>query len=211
MSNRSSRPRGSVWRSAQAPTSISPVTDASDAYKDKGVQFVRSVAMIDASCIVVIDQVHSENEHTLDLAMHLAGKWETTPGTPWPAPNKSGYSVLQDLTAGDVHEPITLRTKFARDRVAALTLSGDEPTQMITGTGVGETTRDRIPIALFRRRAKSTTFVWSIAVDGSPVQILLHTDGSGNTSVTVPRGGKSFELSVPPIGSGQLFKISSGS
>src|SRR5206468_2144778 len=53
------------------------------------------------------------------------------------------------------------------------TLAGDTPTEIITGTGVGETTTDRIPIAVFRRRATSTAYVWAIAINSDAPKIAI--------------------------------------
>jgi hypothetical protein len=167
------------------------ITDAGDAFKDLHLRFIRSVAMVDPNLIVVVDQIRADEEHTLDLAAHLSGKWnsaspggpaeERTSTHPWKAPDKSGYRVLEALTSRTAASGITLRTQTRNDLSACLTLAGDTPTEVITGTGVGETTEDRIPIAILRRRAKSTAYVWAISL-GAPATLTVQP-------VSDPTGG----------------------
>jgi hypothetical protein len=143
------------------------VTDAGPIYKDANVRFVRSVAMINPNLIVVIDQIHADAEHTLDLAVHVSGAWTDVPaGKPWPAPQVPGYRVLEDLQTRPAGE-LVARAELAPNHHTCITLAGNESSEIITGTGVGETTKDRVPIAIFRRHAKSTTYVWAIALDGT--------------------------------------------
>jgi hypothetical protein len=52
-----------------------------------------------------------------------------------------------------------------------LTLLNPVTTELITGTGVGESTQDRIPIALLRRRAKNTCYVWALSLNGKPLDL----------------------------------------
>jgi hypothetical protein len=183
------------------------VTDAGDAFKDNGVQFIRSVAMIDPNCIVVIDRIHSDMEHTLDLAVHVTGEWDALAGAPWQAPKAAGYSVLNDLTTRTIHEPLTLRSHFGRERVATITLAANEPTEVITGTGVGETTQDRVPIALLRRRAANTVYVWAIALDGSTPQLQVKFDTPEQVRVSVQRGDAHVDLLASPSGTSEPLKI----
>jgi hypothetical protein len=161
------------------------VTDAGDIDKDSPVHFTRSIAMIDPNTIVVIDQIRAEKEHTYDLALHFTGKWtDLLDGRAWSAPKKNGYSVLDDLTTRTIHDATTLTVTFTvtppnnskpnRSQsvgLEKLTLLNPEETELITGTGVGESTRDRVPIALLRRRAKNTCYIWGLSLIGKPLDL----------------------------------------
>ena len=70
------------------------------------------------------------------------------------------------------------------DWPVAIRLAGVEPTEVITATGVGKSTEDRIPLAIFRRVARKTTYVWSISLDGSAVPLdFQESDGVVNVAV----------------------------
>ncbi len=66
------------------------ITDAGDAYKDRDLRFIRSVAMVDSNLVVVIDQIQSEKQHTLDLAVHVNGKWDANLSSRTPSPGTPG-------------------------------------------------------------------------------------------------------------------------
>jgi hypothetical protein len=54
---------------------------------------------------------------------------------------------------------------------------------VITATGVGKSTEDRIPMAIFRRVAQNTTYVWTVSSD--PVDLTFQEDSGGIVSVVV--------------------------
>jgi hypothetical protein len=161
------------------------VTDAGPIYKDANVRFVRSVAMVNPNLIVVIDQIDADAEHTYDLALHLNGKWTDLPeGKPWDAPKVPGYRVLNDLTVRPAEVFTSLRTALPSHNTTIALLNG-EPTEIITGSGVGETTEDRVPIAILRRHAKSTAYVWAISLDGAVLKMSVVSPPNGALEVHV--------------------------
>lgn len=153
------------------------MTDAGDIYP--GVRFVRAVAMVSENVIVFVDRVTADAPHTFDLATHIAGTWkDAAKGEPLPV----AYPHVQDAATG---------RSLVTDS-AALSLAANEPTEIITATGPGKSTAERIPMSIFRRKARETTYVWAISLDGVPVKI----DPNIAEAVTVTVAGA--KLTVDP-------------
>jgi hypothetical protein len=148
------------------------VTDAGAIYP--GVRFVRTVAMVSEKLIVFLDRITADGPHTFDLANHLDGAWRQSSGT-----QKATvvYPYVEDGATG--RAPVT-------DAVA-LSLASNEPTEVITATGPGKSTAERIPMTIFRRTARETTYVWAIALDGAPAK--LDVDGP-----TIHAGGATIRV-----------------
>jgi hypothetical protein len=150
--------------------------------------FVRTVAMVDAGTIVGIDQITTDGkEHTLDVAFHLPGEWSNRPaGEPWKAKVKAGYSFLEPATIRRAApETVTLGVTNRGRAVSLALLGGGGSTDVITGAGVGESTHDRVPAAVFRRTANETTFVWAISLDGRPLDLAALPAAPGAVTVNV--------------------------
>ena len=127
-----------------------------------GVRFVRTAALIDQKTLVFIDAVKADKARTLDLVCHLTGKWTGLPaGQPFTVPDLPGYSCLRDAATRPGAAGLTLTSAADEAKPVALVLApGPEPTELITGTGVGSSTVQRIPLAVFRRVAQETVFVY---------------------------------------------------
>lgn len=135
--------------------------------------------MLNQNLIVFVDQVQAEKPHTFDLAIHVNGKWRTpVSGAPPVFPSKDGYQHLRDVAARKTVDGISLAVDAAIVRLA-----GPDPTEVITATGVGKSTEDRVPMAIFRRVAQKTTYVWTISND--PVDLAFQEDSGGIVSVAV--------------------------
>jgi len=161
------------------------ITDAGDIYK--GVRFVRTAALLNENLVVIVDHASADNERLFDLVCHVNGKWQTLPeGQSWTPPNAAGYKHIASATTRTSATGVTV----AAD--CAITLAGGEPTEIITGTGVGASTEDRVPLVLLRRRAKQTTYVWAVSLDGKPVTLAT------GAVVTVRAGDERWELLVNP-------------
>lgn len=158
------------------------VAEAGDIYD--GVRFVRSVVRIEEKLFVFVDQIQCDQKHLLDIAYHQHGVWDEVPeGTEWTPPDKDGYRYLRDATIRQTSEDITFTTQLQDEWRASITLAGNEPTEIITATGVGDHIEDRVPLVLFRRRTKETALVCGVSLDGEALQINLLpvSDENGET------------------------------
>ncbi len=159
------------------------MTDAGAIYP--GVRFIRTAVQLNENLSVFVDQVQADKQRTFDLAVHLNGRWRTPASGAAPAlPGKEGYQHFRDAAALQTTSGASLAVDVKPDLPVAIRLAGIEPTEVITATGVGKSTEDRIPLAIFRRVARKTTYVWSIALDGSAVPLdFQESDGVVNVSV----------------------------
>ena len=66
---------------------------------------------------------------------------------------------------------LVLRTVIGYDWDAAITLAGNEPTEVVTGYGIWKTTQDKVPMVVQRRHAKRTAYVWAVSLDGGAVNL----------------------------------------
>ena len=158
------------------------VAEAGDIYD--GVHFTRSAALVDDRLIVFVDQIRCDRERLLDMVYHNVGKWSMLPdGKVWAPPDKPGYKYLLDTTMREIEGKTDLFVRAGKNLQTAITLAVDEPTQVITATGVGRNTADRVPMAIFRRRAKEAAFVWCVALDGKAERLepLTVRDSDGNS------------------------------
>jgi hypothetical protein len=157
------------------------MTDAGNIYD--GVRFVRTAVLLNENLVLFVDQVQADKSHTFDLAVHYAGRWTKAAGTEKvQLPAKDGYQHLQDISALTTGDGATLLLDGA-----AIVLAGNEKTQVITATGIGRSTEDRVPVAIFRRNALQTTYVWAAALDGKTVKLKMTTDAPGVVGVQVDK------------------------
>jgi len=155
------------------------MTDAGPIYP--GVRFIRTAVLLDQNTIVFIDRIEGDKPHTFDLALHVNGKSHTAVSGPAPAlPAKDGYQHLRDLAAVKTTNGASLTV----DSVA-IRLAGAEPTEVVTATGVGQSTEDRVPAMIFRRSAQKTTYVWSVALDGAEVPLEYREGNDGIIEVSI--------------------------
>jgi hypothetical protein len=154
------------------------MTDAGPIYL--GVRFVRAAVLLNENLALFIDQVTADKRHTFDLATHLMGKWINLPnGDPPSLPSNSGYQYLQDATTR-LAGPLT---RLSVESGVILTLA--VPSDIITATGVGKSTEDRVPVAIFRRNGQEAIWVWSAALDGKPNGMRMEQAGD---TVTIDIG-----------------------
>jgi hypothetical protein len=159
------------------------MTDAGDIYD--GVRFVRTAVLLSENVALFVDQVQADRSHTFDLAVHYTGRWSKGVAGDKPSlPSKEGYQHLQDVAA-NTREGATLLLDGEGATHAALVLAGNEKTQVITATGIGKSTEDRVPVAIFRRAALQATYVWAACLDGTPVKLKVTTEAPGVVGVQV--------------------------
>lgn len=162
------------------------VAEAGDIYD--GLRFIRSAALIGENLLVFVDQITGDRDRLLDIAYHQHGAWEDLPiGEKWTPPDENGYRYLRDATVRQVIEDCTKLEIRANGRVdddwrTTISLAGGESTEIITATGVGNHIEDRVPVVIFRRRAKDTALAWCVTLDSKAAQIerLTVQDADGN-------------------------------
>ncbi|MEI7729608.1 MAG: heparinase II/III family protein [Verrucomicrobiota bacterium] len=134
----------------------------------KGVRFIRTAVMLNQNLIIFSDQITADKPHTFDLATHCNGTWQTPPpGGAFTLPAQNGYQHLKNATLCRTNAAIAQTCNLAPDWRGVIALAAGEPTDVITTTGVGKSTADRIPMTIFRRTTAQTTFVWALALDGT--------------------------------------------
>lgn len=175
------------------------MSEAGPIYKD--VRFIRTTVMLNENVLLFVDQVQSDAQHTLDIAWHHRGAWSTklpAAAKPFPIPDLPGYKHMSDAMSRSTDSGFELPIDVSKDWQSTIVLAaGPEPTEVITATGIGGNTRDRVPMVLLRRNAASTTFVWAISIDGSPVKLTSHADhGAVHTSVDVEAGKSAWKAEV---------------
>jgi hypothetical protein len=136
-----------------------------------GVRFIRTVALPSENLVVFIDRVTADRKRTFDLANHYAGPWT---GLPPGSGTTVAYKHVEDVT--------TRPDGTLRAGPLAITLAANEPTEIITATGPGASTADRVPMSIFRRVARQTTYIWAVSLDGAPVALTVSAD-EGRTTV----------------------------
>jgi hypothetical protein len=155
------------------------MTDAGNIYD--GVRFVRTAVLLNQNLVLFVDQVQADKAHTFDLAVHYAGHWAKPAGADKPQmPAGEGYQHLQDVSALTTANGAALMLD-----TAAIVLAGNEKTQIITATGIGKSTEDRVPVAIFRRNALQATYVWAAALDGKSVKLKTTTEAPGIVGVQI--------------------------
>lgn len=156
------------------------VTEAGPIYE--GVHFTRTVAMISSNLVVFVDQIQAVEPHTFDLAYHQIGKWMNLPeGASWSWDAGNGYKYFTKATSRETSGKVELKTKVTDEWQPLIELAGGEPTQIITGYGLWNTTEDLVPMLVQRRKTAQTAYVWAVSLDGSPVSLKTSSvrDGSG--------------------------------
>lgn len=176
------------------------VADAGPIYK--GVRFVRAAALVSEQCILIVDLVDAAEPHTLDIVYHQRGIWKNKPdGTSWTVPGDKGYRYLKDAVSSTVSDAFSGTITVADNLTTALSVHAGEPTEIITATGVGNSTEDRIPLMIMRRKAGRTAFVWAVTLDGVPATVSSEPiPGVFGAKVSVTHGGKTAAIVVNPDG-----------
>jgi hypothetical protein len=165
------------------------MTDAGNIYP--GVRFIRAAALLSENLAVFVDRVTADGPHTFDLATHYHGEWKNLPaGEKLSLPPGNGYQHLANATLRRA-SGITLQSDSG-----AVVLAGNEPTEVITATGVGRSTEDRIPMSIFRRAGSETTYVWAVSLDGSAVKLDAASGESGAVTVRVDASGGAWTIAV---------------
>jgi hypothetical protein len=166
------------------------ITDAGPIYP--GVRFIRTVVLVNENLAVFVDTVKADKEHIFDLATHITGKWVNLPGGRLLSlPSTAGYQYLQDVTAREVDDPMV-----SVDNGTRVLLAGTST--LITATGVGKSTEDRVPVSIFREKGAQAEFIWAIALNGAKVGRFARLASLGNTRAWVEVDGEAYRITVEP-------------
>jgi hypothetical protein len=143
-------------------------TDAGHALP--GILYRRAAFLIGAHTLVVVDLLRSRDgtSHDFDLIWRPSGRWARKPsGRAVPRDGLRGYRYLANLRSETVGPSCrTLSFLVARDEPRHMTVSAsDQGAVLIAGDGPGASTAERTPIAIVRRRSRSTAFVTAIALE----------------------------------------------
>jgi hypothetical protein len=160
------------------------MTDAGNIYP--GVHFVRTAVLLNENLVLFVDRVTADKTRTFDLAAHVVGRWVGLPlGEPLKLPNTAGYQHLQNATVRDA----TAGAAVSVDGGVSIILAQSD--QLITATGVGASTEDRVPVAIFRHTGDSVTWVWAAALDGKPVTLRMQSSAD-----TVTVRANSYQVAI---------------
>ena len=174
-----------------------------------GVKFIRTAVLLSPQLVLFVDQIQADQPHTFDLAYHQIGSWQELPaGKPWPRSSSPGYTHLtQAVLQSSGSQGFALQTITTNGLHPLIILAAGEPTDVVTGYGVLNSSEDLVPLLLQRRHAKDTAFAWALSLDGSPVDLRLlgvHDAGglelfrSEAAQVQLDSGGRRWSLLVNP-------------
>ncbi|MFI5380589.1 MAG: heparinase II/III family protein [Tepidisphaerales bacterium] len=173
-----------------------------------GVRAIRSAVLIDENLLVIVDQVTADKPHMLDIAWHERGTWLTRPaGTPWTSPKKPGYDQLADATVSPLSGPVPMTISVNKSFIPRLTILADRPAELITATGVGGSTKDRVPTAIVRKQDRELAVVWCLALDGADVKVGLAKHSATRCETTITRGSRTWKLTADPASEKAPFVV----
>lgn len=151
------------------------LADAGPIYN--GIQFRRAVFLLGPNLVVGIDLARATDgqTHQFDFALHpsFARPSEESKSS-ITLPNKPGYSYVRDAQESNMltgtHYNLNMEgsngAKLSRSfSIVALTPSNFS---LITGTGVGKNTEDRVPIYLARFQNNHAAISWTVQLENAP-------------------------------------------
>jgi hypothetical protein len=161
---------------------------------DDGVEFHRTIALVGTNLILVLDQIKSEATHVYDLAYHNYGQFAAPDAPRFELPDKPGYSYLRDTRAKTSSSPFQLKFDMAQGSLTRWALAGGEQTTIITGTGVGRHTEDRVPLVIARREGRSTAYLWCVSIGPDGDRVDLEAE-----DVRLPDGSRAEQSQVAAV------------
>jgi len=165
----SQRPAEGKCEAFVATNNVAAVTaTAGNIYN--GVEFRRTIALLNGAYLLFVDQVAAEREHTLDFAYYNHGKLTHPPNAqPFTPSQKPGYSHLRDCQSVVRADGLQLQWDIGTPPpLHWVGAPAGGPVTYITGTGVGAHTEDRVPMVITRLpQARSAALVWAVSVNGT--------------------------------------------
>ena len=129
----------------------------------------RRLLVLRPGFLVVADLLRAEDggDHQFDWLYHNPGEGVDSPQAreEGEAPEGQGFEYIEDIRTGRSDGPVRASFRSGEDRVA-VTLAAHPDTELLTGTGVGESVRDRVPL-IYASRSGSTG-LFAAAIDPTP-------------------------------------------
>lgn len=133
------------------------------------VDFYRAAALFGESLLILVDTIKCTKPHTLDIAHHQHGIFMGQSGSPLDKlSDKPGYNQLRSLRTFTTSDFAKIVFSTPKKNKVTWMIAGGDSTQIITGTGVGKHTEDRVPIVIARRNAENTVFIQGVLLEEEP-------------------------------------------
>lgn len=133
------------------------------------VDFYRAAALFGENFLILIDTIKCAKPHTLDIAYHQHGVFMEQSGSPLDKlSDKPGYNQLRSLRTFTTSDFAKIVFSTPKKNKVTWMIAGGNNTQIITGTGVGKHTEDRVPIVIARRSAENTVFIQGVLLEEEP-------------------------------------------
>jgi oligo-alginate lyase len=148
-----------------------PALSAAAAHTDSAYPGVlhRRLLVLRPGFLVVADLLTAEDgrEHQFDWLYHNRGEGVDSPQAhkEGEAPTGQGFEYIDGIRTGRSDGPIRTSFTSGEDRIS-VTLAAHPATDLLTGTGVGESVRDRVPLICVSRSGSKGLF--AAAIDPTP-------------------------------------------
>ncbi|MBD3183508.1 hypothetical protein GF312_14530 [Candidatus Poribacteria bacterium] len=109
--------------------------------------------------LVVFDMLKSNHEHTFDWIYHNLGKDISCPAALQAddVPEGQGFEYIQDIKTGITDKTIKAVVLMDETRVEIM-VNAEADSGVMTGTGVGESIKHRVPLIFVTRKGKETKY-----------------------------------------------------
>lgn len=170
---------------------------ANDAYP--GVQFKRTIALLNNGIVLDLVDLSSEDEHTYDWVFHCKGAFSSLlPFTPSkPLGTEHGYQHVANPQTTQTND--TWQAHWSLDDAhVTLVQTHSNNTEIFAGVGCGNPPSEKLPMVISRRRGKTTTYASAFIVqkDNTPnVNLSVgFTDATATFHLTIDGNQQSTDL-----------------
>jgi len=145
----------------------SPELSAAAAYTDKAYNGIlhRRLLILRPGFLVVADTLTATDgkNHTFDWMYHNRGDRIFSNVARWAneAPEGQGFEYIEDVRSGETDATIRATVFIDEDRVE-VTMNGESDSEVLVGTGAGESIVDRVPLVFVTRGGQETRFAATI-------------------------------------------------
>ena len=161
------------------------LSHAGKIYSD--VDFYRASALFGEDLLVIADTIKCSRQHILDVAYHQNGVFIEQPGmTLEKLSDKPGYNQLRSIRTFKTNDFVKVMFLSPKKNKVTWMLAGGKDTQILTGTGVGKHTEDRVPVVIARRSSKNTAFIHAVLLGEEPANNFITAypiEYSGGTQI----------------------------